>query len=202
MAVVITAPVVQQFDVNVTDSSGGISILAAINNADPEAARLLIARPFTFVTEGTCLGNEAVTLALLAPVNLTTLGVTFPANTSRVIRTRCWSKRLTQANSGYTEKVYMVQGGATPSLPVQITLAAAVAALNDPSLVCGIPNNASATDPEYGEGIVVMDAVATTNVIVGVQNIRGNTNAVLVTPGIRWRLEVFVDSLVNQPIFS
>lgn len=203
MALVITAPVVQQFDPNVTDASGGLSILAAINNADPEAARLLITRPLTFVAEGTSLGNEAVTLALLAPINLTALGVTFPANSSRCIKVRCWSKRITQANSGYTEKVYMVQGGATPSIPNESTLAGALGnGANDPKAIVQSPNNNSAAAPEYAGGVVILDAVATTNVIVGVQNFLGSTGAATATPGIRWRLEVLVDTLVTQPIFS
>lgn len=203
MALVITAPVVQQFDANVTDASGGLSLLAAVNNADPEAARVIAPRPFTFVAEGTSLGNEAVTLALLAPVNLTALGVTFPANSSRCIKVRCWSKRVTQANSGYTEKVYMVQGGATPSIPNESTLAGALGnGSNDPKAIVQLPNNNSAAAPEYAAGVVIMDAVATTNVIVGVQNFLGSTGAATVTAGIRWRLEVVVDPIVSQTIFT
>lgn len=203
MALVITKAVTEQFDPNVTDASGGLALLAAVQNADPEAARVIAPRPYTFSAEGTSLGNEAVTLALLAPVNLTALGVTFPANSSRLIKVRLWSKRVTQANSGYTEKVYMVQGGATPSLANESTLAGALGnGANDPKAITQTPNNNSAGAPEYAGGVVIMDAVATTNVIVGVQNFLGSTGAATVTPGIRWRLEVVVDPLVSQTIFS
>lgn len=201
MAIVVTAPVVQLFDPNVTDASGGQSILAAINNADPEAARLLQARPFTFVAEGQSIGTEAVTIALLAPVNLTLLGVTFPASSVRLIRTRVWSRRATVAQAGFCEVPWLVVGGATPSVLAGFTVAAGLTALNDPQLITGIPNNNdNATTPNYGKGIVVMDPVATTNVIVGVQNILGTTNAPTTATLMRWRLEVFVDTLVSLPV--
>ncbi len=197
MALTITTPVQGLFDPNVTDGAGGFSILSQVNNNDPEAAQLLKARPTTFFAEGTSVGDEAVTLALLAPINLTALGVTFPASSLRNIRCRCWSRRNAVANAGYTEKWYTVIGGATPSIAPDATLAAIVAAANNPAAAVRIPNNNSAAAPHYGEGIVIMDAVATTNVIVGVQNIVGLTNVAASATLIRWRLEVFVDSLVS-----
>lgn len=200
MAVVTTTPVQGLFDPNVTDGAGGFSILSQINNNDPEAARLLSNRPLTFFTEGQCVGNEAVTIALLAPINLTTLGVTFPASSLRNIRCRCWSRRATVAEAGYTEKWYTVIGGATPSVAPDATLAAIVAAANNPAAAVRIPNNNSAAAPHYGEGIVIMDAVATTNVIVGAQNIVGLTNVAGTATLMRYRLEVWVDSLVILPV--
>lgn len=201
MALIITQPVLGLFDPNVTDGAKGFSLLSQINNADAEAGALLAARPLTFFAEGTSLGNEAVTLALLAPINLTALGVTFPAGTSRLIKTKVWSKRAAAANGGYTERHYLVNGAATPTIPNEITVAAALAAVNDPKMPVAIPNNNSAGAPEYGVGVVIMDAVATTNVIVGVQNILGTTLAATATPGMRWRLEVLVDPLVQIPVF-
>jgi hypothetical protein len=200
MAVVVTRPVGELFDSNVTDNSGGYTLLAAALNNDPEAARLFAARPFTFVTEGQNVGNEAVTIALLAPVNLTLLGVAFPASSQRTIRTRVWSRRATVANCGYVEKVWTVIGGTTPSVAPDITVAAALAAVNEPSVVAATPNNNSASAPEYGTGIVIMDAVATTNVIVGVQNLLGTTRAATSATLLRWRLEVIVDPLVILPV--
>jgi len=202
MALVITRPVLESFDANIIDGAGGFALLSAVNNNDPEAARLLAPRRLTFVAEGTSLGNEAVTLALLAPINLTALGVQFPVGTQRCIKVRCWSKRAAANNAGYTEKIYVVNGAATPTIPAQITVAAALAAVNDPSVVVRLPNNDNAAAPEYGEGVVIMDAVATTNVIVGVQNRLGTTNAATATPGMRWRLEVLVDPLVILPVFA
>lgn len=200
MALTITRAVAESFDPNVTDSSGGQALLAAALNADPEAARRFAQRPFTFVAEGQSVGNEAVTLALLAPINLTALGVTFPASSMRLIRTKCWSRRATVNNAGYAEIPWIVIGGATPSVVPAFTLAAGLTAANNPQLITGIPNNNSATAPEYGEGIVIMDAVATTNVIVGVQNIVGTTNAAASATLMRWRLEVLVDPLVILPV--
>lgn len=202
MALIITRPVAELFDPNVTDSSGGLALLKAVENNDPEAARLFGPRPLTFVAEGTSVGNEAVTLALLAPVNLTALGVAFPASSLRRIKTRCWSRRATVAQAGYVEKDYIVIGGATPSIAPEITVAAALAACADPSALVAIPNNNSASAPEYGEGIVIMDAVSTASVIVGVQNLLGTTRAATSAVGMRWRLEVLVDPLVSIPVFS
>lgn len=203
MTLVITRPVAELYDSNVTDSSGGLAFLKAVENNDPEAARLLTPRPVSFVAEATSLGNEAVTLALLAPVNLTALGVLFPASTLRRIKTRVWSRRTTVAQAGYVEKDYIVIGGATPSIAPEITVAAALAACADPSALVAIPNNNSASAPEYGEGVVIMDAVATASVIVGVQNLLGTTRApTTTTTGMRWRLEVLVDALVSIPVFS
>jgi hypothetical protein len=200
MALTITTPVQGLFDPNVTDSNGGFGILGAINNNDPEACRLLIPRPFTFFAEGQSVGNEAVTLALLAPINLTSLGVTFPAGSQRTIYTKVWSRRATVANCGFVWKAWTVIGGATPSVAPDTTVAAALAAISEPSVIAATPNNNSAAAPEYGTGIVIMDAVATTNVIVGVQNLLGTTRAATSATLMRWRLEVFVDSLVNQPV--
>lgn len=200
MAVVVTRAVAETFDPNVTDSSGGFALLQAALNNDPEAARRYAQRPFTFIAEGQCVGNEAVTIALLAPVNLTTLGVLFPASSLRNIRCKVWSRRATVANAGYTEKWYTVIGGTTPSVAPDATLAAIVAAANNPAAAVRIPNNNSAAAPEYGEGIVIMDAVATTNVIVGVQNIVGLTNVAATATLMRWRLEVYVDPLVILPV--
>ncbi len=203
MALTITTPVTELFDPNVTDSANfGIGLLAGLNNADPETSRACGLRPRTFSAEGKSLGNEAVTLALLAPIDLTALGVPFNADDCRNLLVKCWSRRVSQANWGYTEKLYMVQGGATPSIPADITVAAALAAVNDPKVIVRIPNNNSASAPEYGEGIVIMDAVSTTHVIVGVQNILGTTEVATATPGMRWRLEVMVLPKVTLPIFA
>jgi hypothetical protein len=200
MAVVITKPVTEVYDQNVVDNSGGSNLLALAQAGDPEAARYFSTRPLTFTCEGQCVGNEAVTIALLAPVNLTTLGVLFPASSVRNIRCRVWSRRAAAAEAGYTEKWYSVAGGATPTIAPDATLAAIIAAANNPAAAVRIPNNNSAAAPHYGEGIVIMDAVATTNVIVGVQNIVGLTNVAGTATLMRWRLEVWVDSLVILPV--
>jgi hypothetical protein len=200
MAIVISGPIVGLFDPNVVDSVGGIGLLAAVNNADPEAAALFSPRPYTFVAQGQSVGNEAVTLALLAPINLTALGVVFPASSQRTIRTRVWSRRATVANCGFVEKIWTVIGGATPSVAPDSTVAAALAALNEPSVIAATPNNNSASAPEYGTGIVIMDAVSTASVIVGVQNLLGTTRAATSATLLRWRLEVLVDPLVILPV--
>lgn len=202
MALVITKPVTELYDTNVTDNSGGLNILAGLNNADPEAARIIQPRPYTFVAEGTSLGNEAVTKALLAPVNLTLLGVQFPASSCRLIKTKVWSRLAAVASCGYTERHFLVVGGATPSIPNAITVAAALAAVNEVKMPVAVPNNNSAAAPEYGVGVVIMDAVSTNEVIVGVQNILGTNFAATATAGMRWRLEVTVDPLVSIPVFS
>lgn len=196
MAIVLAGPVIGTFDPNITDSLGGFGLLAQVDNNYPPANNAAGIRPFTFQAIGQSIGNEAVTLALLAPINLTALGVVFPAGTLRNIRTRVWSRRGTVNNSGYVEKVWTVIGGATPSVAPDLTVAAALAAVNEPSVVAATPNNNSASAPEYGTGIVIMDAVSTTNVIVGVQNLLGTTRAATSATLLRWQLEVFVDPLV------
>jgi hypothetical protein len=200
MAIVLAGPIRGTFDPAVTDSSGGFNLLAGVNNNYPPASNAAGLRPITFVAEGQSVGNEAVTIALLAPINLTALGVPFPASSQRNITTRVWSRRATVAQAGFVEKVWTVIGGATPSVAPDLTVAAALAAVNEPSVVKATPNNNSASAPEYGTGIVIMDAVATTNVIVGVQNLLGTTRAPTSATLLRWRLEVLVDPLVILPV--
>lgn len=196
MAIVLAGPVLGTYDPNITDGAGGFALLKAVENAYQPAINANSQRPLTFIADGQSVGNEAVTLALLAPINLTALGVLFPAGSVRNIRCRTWSRRAAVANCGYTEKWYSVIGGATPSVAPDATLAAIIAAANNPAAAVRIPNNNSAAAPEYGEGIVIMDAVATTNVIVGVQNIVGLTNVAATATLMRWHLEVWVDALV------
>ena len=199
MAIALSGPVRGTYDPNITDGSGGFNLLAQAGLNYPPAVNAAALRPITFVAEGTSIGNEAVTIALLAPINLTTLGVLFPANSQRLIKTRVWSRRAAAANSGFCEKWWTVNGGATPTIAPDSTVAAALAALNEPSVVSATPNNNSASAPEYGTGMVVMDPVATTNVIVGVQNLLGTTRAATSATLIRWKLEVLVDALVAIP---
>lgn len=196
MAIVLSGPVVGTYDPSITDSAGGFALLKQAENAYPPALNAIAQRPVTFVAEGTSIGNEAVTIALLAPINLTLLGVLFPANSIRNIRTRVWSRRAAAANAGYCEKWWTVNGAATPTIAPDGTIAAQLAAINENSQPVATPNNNSASAPEYGIGQVVMDPVATTNVIVGVQNILATTRAATSATLIRWRLEVWVDALV------
>jgi hypothetical protein len=200
MAVIITKPVTEQYDVNVTDNSGGQNVLGLALAADPEAARLFAPRPLTFSAEFTALGDEAQTLAALQPVNLTGLGVLFPAGTMRNIRTRCWSKRAAATNAGYVERVTVVQGGAPPTLPALVTLAGSLDnGSNDNRAIVQTNNlNSAPGAPQYGAGVVSLDG---TNVIVGFQNFLGSTGAVTATVGCRVRLEVIVDPLVVIPVF-
>lgn len=200
MAIALSGPVRGTFDPSITDASGGFNLIGQAHNNYPPASNAVGLRPITFVAEGQSVGNEAVTLALLAPINLTLLGVTFPASSLRNIRTRVWSRRAAVASAGFVEKVWTVIGGATPSVALDTTVAAALAALNEPSVVAATPNNGSASAPEYGTGIVIMDAVSTTNVIVGVQNLLGTTRAATTATLLRWRLEVLVDPLVILPV--
>lgn len=200
MAIVIAGPVAGTFDPSITDSAGGFNLQAQVDNNYPPASNAAGLRPFTFVAQGQSVGNEAVTLALLAPINLTALGVTFPASSLRNIRTRVWSRRATVANCGYVEKLWTVIGGATPSVAPDLTVAAALAAVNEPSVIAATPNNNSASAPEYGTGIVIMDAVSTASVIVGVQNLLGTTRAATTATLMRWRLEVFVEPLVQLAV--
>lgn len=200
MAIVLAGPIVGVYDPNITDGSGGFNLFKQIENAYPPAVFAGALRPVTFIAEGQSVGNEAVTLALLAPINLTALGVLFPASSVRNIRTRVWSRRATIANCGYTEKVQTVIGGATPSIVPDITVAAALAAINEPSVVARTPNNNTVGAPEYGTGVVIMDAVSTASVIVGVQNILGTTNAAVTATLMRWRLEVWVEPLVSLAV--
>lgn len=199
MAIIITKAVTELFDPNVTDASGGFALLSAVNNNDPEAARLFGPRPFTFSAEGTSLGDEALTLAALQPVNLTGLGVTVPAGTMRNILTRLWSKKAAATNAGYRESLLTVQGAAAPTLPTASTLAGALEnGSNDTRTLAQSCNNNNAAAPQYAGGILAIDG---TNLIVGVQNFLGSTGAATATAGMRWRLEVLVSPLVTIPVF-
>lgn len=197
MAIAISGPIVGTYDPSITDSAGGFTLFKQIENAYPPAVNAGSQRPVTFIAEGVSIGNEAVTIALLAPINLTLLGVLFPANSVRNIRTRVWSRRASAANAGFAEKIWTVNGAATPTIPPESTVTGAPAVLSYPNWVAATPNNASASAPEYGVGQVVMDLVSTTNVLVGVQNVLGTTNAATSATLIRWKLEVFVDALVS-----
>ncbi len=200
MAIVLTGPIVGTYDPNIQDGSGGFNLLKQAELAYPPAMNALAIRPVTFIAEGQSVGNEAVTLALLAPINLTALGVLFPASSVRNIRTRVWSRRATVNQCGYVEKLWTVIGGATPSVVPDLTVAAALAAVNEPSVIAATPNNNNAAAPEYGTGIVIMDAVSTSSVIVGVQNLLGTTRAATSATLMRWKLEVFVEPLVTAPV--
>lgn len=200
MAIVLAGPIVGTFDPSITDASGGFNLLAQVDNNYPPASNAAGLRPYTFIAQGQSVGNEAVTLALLAPINLTALGVTFPAGSLRNIRTRVWSRRAAVASAGFVEKLWTVIGGATPTVSLDLSTAAALAAVNEPSVVAATPNNNDAAAPQYGVGQVIMDAVSTTNVIVGVQNILGTTRAATSATLIRWKLEVLVDPLVILPV--
>lgn len=200
MAIVLAGPIVGTYDPSITDSAGGFALAQAVENNYPPAVNAASQRPVTFVAEGQSIGNEAVTIALLAPINLTLLGVLFPASSVRNVRTRVWSRRAAVANCGYCERMYTVIGGATPSIAPDGAVAAQLAALNENARFAATPNNNNSAAPEYGTGIVIMDAVSTTNVIVGVQNILGTTNAAVTATLMRWRLEVFVDALVTLPV--
>jgi hypothetical protein len=199
MAIVLSGPIVGTYDPSITDSAGGFNLLKQMENAYPPAVNAGSQRPVTFIAEGTSVGNEAVTLALLAPINLTALGVLFPANSVRNIRTRVWSRRAAAANAGFCERLYTVNGAATPTISPDGAVVAQLAAVNENARGFATPNNNSSAAPEYGTGIVIMDAVSTTNVIVGVQNILGTTNAAVTATLIRWKLEVWVDALVSLP---
>lgn len=196
MAIAISGPIVGTYDPSIVDSAGGYNLFKQVENAYQPAVNAAAQRPVTFIADGVSIGNEAVTIALLAPINLTLLGVLFPANTVRNIRTRVWSRRAAAANAGFAEKIWTVNGGATPTIVPEGTVAAAIAATSYPNWVAATPNNNSAGAPEFGVGQVVMDVVSTTNVLVGVQNVLGTTNAPTSATLIRWRLEVLVDALV------
>jgi hypothetical protein len=201
MVVLASGPLFGAYDPNITDSVGGIGLIAAVNNADPEASNRFAPRPITFTWDGTCLGDEALTVAAAVPINLTGLGVTFPVGTMRNIRVRCWSKRAAATNAGYTEKIYTVQGGAPPTLPALVTLAGSLDnGANDNRALIQINNlNSAPGAPQYAAGVLALDG---TNVVCGVQNYLGSTAAVTATPGIRVRLEVLVDPLVILAVFA
>jgi hypothetical protein len=200
MAIVLTGPVVGTFDPSVTDGAGGFNLQALANNNHQPAINAVGLRPFTFLAFGQSIGNESITLALLAPIDLTARGVTFPAGSMRNIRTRVWSRRAAVANAGFVEKITTVIGGAIPSVAPASGVPAAVAALYEPSVVAATPNNNSAAAPEYGTGLVLLDPVSTANVIVGVQNLLGTTRAATSATLLRWRLEVLVEPLVTLPV--
>ena len=189
MTFALTAAVVQTFDPNVTDASGGQSILAAINNADPEAARLLIARPLTFAAEGTFNGDDTENVAnAIMRLGSGQLGVTFPSGSGRVITCKTWARRTAATTVGYTEKKFFVMGGATPTV-TQDTTGASTAAIAFP-----VQFAQTGTDLAF--------AMATAEVGGVFINIRNAAVAAIQTPvnvaaGIRWRMEVFVDTLVN-----
>lgn len=191
MAPSITKAVTENFDPNVTDSSGGAALLGAAQASDPEAARYLSPRPFTFSIEGVTSAADAGIVAN-AFVRLGVSGVLFPADSFRRIITRTWSRRAiaTPTDSGYVEKIIYVAGAATPTVK-QDTTGALSAATAIP--VAFLNNATDLTLPfavgEVGGVFLVMQNVATTALQTAIVS-GGN--------GVRWRCEVTVDTLVQQ----
>lgn len=204
MAIVITKTANEAFDQNIIDSSGGLAILAAINNSNPAAARLLSARPYTFAVEGTGLGNEALAIATNLLANLTTLGVTVPAGTMRNIRTRCWAKRAAATNAGYCEQVFTVQGAAPPTLTTAATLSATpsfyadIIPSNDLHMPVGISSVASATALEYSRGELYIESGS---ICIGFANRDRVAGALTSTAGARFRVEILIEQLTSLPVF-
>lgn len=196
MPVTITKPVNELFDPDVTDSSGGFALLSAINNNDPEAARCFGLRPLTFSVEFTTTGSETVAIGS-AVMNLSTLGVAFPANSLRVIRVRMWSRRAAAADSGYVERVFLVKGAATLgaiTVAGQITGAYTVGLATEPDTLVALMNTAT----DFGIPFVAADANG-----VFVVGYTADTTAIqtALTINARNRIEVLVEPLVALPTF-
>lgn len=194
MTFALTAAVAESFDVNVTDNSGGLSNLAAINNADPEAARLLLARPRTFSAEATTAGNDTENVAnALMRLGTGFLAVPFPVGSQRRLTVRVWAHLVGVADFGYVEKVVTVVGAATPVVRQDTTGAISVA--------LAIP---VAAETVAGGGAYVLPIVTgeVGGVFINVRNVAAaaiQTAVAVGGAGIRVRVECMVDSLVTQP---
>lgn len=204
MAIVITEAITQTFDPNIVDSAGGFALLAAANNNNQAALRRLVGLP-TFSVGFTGLGNEALAIATNIVANLTTLGVTVPAGTMRNIRTRCWSKRAAATNAGYCESSFTVQGAATPTLTTAVTLSATpsfysdIIPSNDQHMSVGISNLASAAAPTYGRAELYIESGS---ICIGFANRAAADGALTSTSGARCRVEIFVEQLIQLPVFA
>jgi hypothetical protein len=199
MAVVITKAVSEQFDQNVTDNSGGQNVLGLALAADPEAARLFAPRPLTFSVEFTTTGSETVAIAS-AVMNLSTLGVLFPANTQRLIKLRHWSRRGSITDQGYVERVFTVKGAATFGTVLvggQITGAFSVGLATSPDTLIAHANLAAGG--EFGIPFVGIDATVGL-FVVGYTAATAAVQTSL-TVNVRNRIEVVVDPLVVLPVF-
>lgn len=199
MAVVITKAVTELFDVNITDTGGGAAAFKAAQADDPEALRLFMPRPMTFSTEFTTTGGETVAIAS-AVMNLSTLGVAFPANTARLIRLRHWSRRGSITDQGYVERVFLVKGAATFGTVLvggQITGAFSVGLATSPDTLIAHANLAAGG--EFGIPFVGIDA-AVGLFVVGYTAATAAVQTALAV-NVRNRIEVVVDPLVTLPIF-
>lgn len=196
MAVVITRAVAEVYDPNVTDNSGGLNVLGLAIGGDIEAGRLFAPRPLTFMCEFTTTGSETVAAAS-SVMNLSTLGVPFPANTMRNIRMRMWSRRAAAADSGYVERVFCVKGAATLAtitVAGQITGAFSVGLATEPDTLVAFMNTAT----DFGIPFAASDATG-----VFIVGYTADTTAIQtsLTVNVRNRIEVLVEPLVAIPVF-
>lgn len=192
MAGILTNSQVGSFDANVIDGGAGTVIKMALGD-DPEAQRQL-AGTNTFQVRAFTDSAE-----VLNCLNLTTLGVTFPVNTVRTIRTKAWARNKAGTKVAYSESFVVVIGnGATaPALSVATVATSSDKFLDTRYLVrTPLVGSASATVETFSAAAKFLKAepviTATTNVAI---QIGGGLTSV----DLNWLVECEVGALKILP---
>jgi hypothetical protein len=201
MAITATRPITELFDPNLVDASGGYNTLAQALLNDPEANRLITTnlnggKP-TFIFEGNASGSETTVIANTA-CSLAVLGVSFPANTLRAVYTRVFSRRTGATAAGYAERLHMFLGNA--AIGSVTTPADAAAIANDVNLGMYVP-----ADGTLAAASDIVTSHAGVDATVGPFLAVFNSTAAAFNTGsaqaMRFRLEVYVGSLITFPTF-
>lgn len=195
MTFALSGPIQGTVDPTIIDAAGGFVVLKQVEKGDnPCASALLAPRPFTLVADGTFNGDDTENAAN-AVFRLGTSGaaangsslVVFPANTSRRLLFKTWARRAAATSWGYTEKVVLIEGAATPTVK-QDTTGATSAATAIPIWI-------------FQTGTDLVLPVVTAEVgglFVNVRNVATAAiqTAVNVAAGIRFHCELVIDPLV------
>jgi len=189
------------YDSNFVD--GGPDVLkAGEDNRVPHAVRRRNGLPDFRFTATTTTVSEGAAFAS-AGVNLTSKGVTFPADSTRNIRVKAWCRQETTGKMGFVERVFTVNGGTNPTLaivPTNIThsptgtgLAAVNTWLGDGRIGAAIPVGTAAT-PAYPFAEVAIATTPTPDEVY----VRVSAPGVLQGGNsLRWQVDVFVEPLVS-----
>lgn len=197
MTFALSGPTLGTFDPSISDAAGGFVVFKQVENSYPPASALLAPRPYTFFADGTFNGddteNAANSLFRLGTSGAAANGsslVTFPANATRRLLLKTWARRVTAADWGYTEKVVLVTGAATPTLKQDTTGAISAAT--------GVPVWFAQTGTDH---VLPQVTAEVGGLFVNLRNTAAASiqTAVNVAAGIRFRCELIIDTLVVMP---
>jgi hypothetical protein len=182
---IITNSLVGTYDPNVVDGGPG-TILREANNDDQQALDRLAGNA-TFKVQATTDSTE-----VLAVMNLSELGVTFPVNSVRNVRTRAWARNNAGTKVAYAESLVPIIGNGSTAPALSAVTALSNASI-DPRYVARWPivGNAGSSTATY---IQAIPAVTGGEVVI---RCTGVTSVDL-----RWHVEVEVGAFKLLPVAS